>query len=350
MYILAYGPYLELISVVCYHYFTVVCGSVCAAVADAMEVWALELSIYQRVEAEIGCYASAYEIVVQKSQGKYVVTLPSYFLAQFPFITDQSDHTYFGIRTTEIYRIVILWNFDGEDGCFVFMESFDVWKIFTIVHMKGSFIISNEHPLILNHLTFSQSNSFGDRFNFFAKTRDRALDIDVIWGIVLLDVFEVNLSILELPLDNFFLMEGEDHWPCDSDRHELAGEGMILPSFISEQLHFKSFEQSHHIVDIDEVEWRLELCNLLKDRHILLVSAKLVYFWVSLSRDEKSLLLFMEEHVENGAGVDLDKIEHFYIYELLVVRNLIFLHCWIFILLILNTLFYHFITKTFFMW
>ena len=63
--ILTNGPYLELISVVCYNYFSVVCGSVCAAVADAMEVWALELSIYQRVEAEIGSYTSTYEIVVQ---------------------------------------------------------------------------------------------------------------------------------------------------------------------------------------------------------------------------------------------------------------------------------------------
>ena len=125
--ILTNRPYLELISVVCYNYFSVVCGSVCAAVADAMEVWTLELSIYERVEAEIGSYASAYEIVLQYSQRKYVMTLPSYFLAQFPLITDQFDHAYFGIRTTEIYRIVILWNFDGEDRCLVLMESFDVW-------------------------------------------------------------------------------------------------------------------------------------------------------------------------------------------------------------------------------
>ena len=207
--------------------------------------------------------------------------------------------------------------------------------------MKGSFIISNEHPFIFYDLTFSQSNSFGDRSNFFAETRYRALDIDVIGSIIFLDVFEMNLSILEMPLDNLFLMEGEDYWSGYPDRHQLAGEGMVLPSFISEQLHFKSFEQSLYIVDIDEIEWRLELCNLLKDGHILLVFAKLVYLWVSLSWDEKSLLLFVEEHVEDGAGIDLDKIQHFYIYELLVVLSLIFLHCWIFILLILNTLFYH---------
>ena len=63
--ILTNRPYLELISVVCYNYFSVVCGSIYAAVADTMEVWTLELSVYERIEAEISSYASTYEIVVQ---------------------------------------------------------------------------------------------------------------------------------------------------------------------------------------------------------------------------------------------------------------------------------------------
>lgn len=68
---------------------------------------------------------------------------------------------------------------------------------------------------------------------------------------------------------------------CDSDREQLGGKGMGFPPVIAEQSQLEGLEQRQHTPNMQAVQGRLQLCDLLEDgmgtAHINLIDFRVVF-------------------------------------------------------------------------
>ena len=143
-------------------------------------------------------------------------------------------------------------------------ESLDVGQKFPVIDMQTALIVSHKHPSVSNDLANCQLRSFVDNSYFFSVSDDSPFRVEMVRCAGLVEILIGKIILREVPRHAFLLMEGEHIVPCNPNRQQLCGEGVILPPIIPEQLQLEGLEQCQNSIDLQKVKRRLQFCDLLQ--------------------------------------------------------------------------------------
>lgn len=83
--------------------------------------------------------------------------------------------------------------------------------------MQASSIVSYKNPFVFDHVQSYQFSAFADMSNFFPKTYNRSISIDVVGCLGFCEVFECKVVLIKMPGNYFFLMKSINGLPWYSN-------------------------------------------------------------------------------------------------------------------------------------
>ena len=251
------------------------------------------------------------------------MTLASDALSQLPLLIHQPDHGDLGVRAREVHALGLLVDLDCEDGSLVLAEGLDVGQELPVVDVQASLVVAHEDPAVGDDLADGQLRVLVDDPHLLAEADDGGVGVEVVGRGGLAEVLVGEVVLREVPGHALLLVEGEHRLSGLPDCEQLRGEGVALPAVVAEELQLEGLEQRQNPVQLQEVQRRLQLRDLLQSR-LRLLHADLIDLRVAGPRNVEPALFLIGKDGPDGCGVDANEIVEFDVDELLVRLSL---HC-----------------------